>query len=151
MLFYIQFFGRTVKICDFGLSRMKSTDSTTPGPAPYMAGTLQYVAPEVHVDHYYPQYYSDVWAMGITSVNWLTGKRAWDLPTDTNLHQRILFEKKTAKAMPDRLVDVPEVIRDLIEISLSYNVRARPSAAQIEQHLAGLVRGKSMHNIILGF
>ena len=136
---YDQFFDLVPKLCDFGLARQKATDTFTRYISQHPAGTLAYMAPEVEIELQTPQYPADIWSLGITSIEWFTGKRAWGLPEGTTDIRRVLREKKQCGLAPDGLVDVPEIMRRVLKTSLLHNPLERPTARTILEDLKHLI------------
>ena len=131
-------FDLNARLCDFGLARQKLTDSTTLGAVINLAGTPAYIAPEVHLDERAAQYYSDIWSLGMTTVEWLTSKRAWDLDPDDEDYRYNIKKKKQDKCMPEGLARVPAVVRGVLTSSLSYDTKARPTAAEMMKFLSDI-------------
>ena len=83
----------TVKILDFGIARLRGTDSTDPNltQAGMVLGTPSYLSPELlqgaKVDHR-----ADMWAVGVILYEIVAGRRPFEAPTITSLITRIVGE-----------------------------------------------------------
>ncbi len=97
-----------VKLVDFGLAEILATNSYAGG-----AGTYAYMAPEDFAEDHHSDHQSDIWAMGVTLYEALTGARPFNVarPKDpfswrkTLLHDApIPLEEATLGADPTTLV-----------------------------------------------
>ena len=138
----MQFFRSKIKLCDFGLSRKKTSLTTTAGTQ-LPIGTVAYMPPEVHVDNTKGQAYSDVWSTGVVMVELLNGQLPWqpneDADDDDNAIMRYIFRQKKHRKMPDGLHDVDEQVRPLLETCLSYDTQSRPTALHAKEQLVKLI------------
>nr|DAD37320.1 TPA_asm: hypothetical protein HUJ06_007961 [Nelumbo nucifera] len=74
----------SVKIADFGLSKRVGEDMLCRKDGMMLRTTPLYAAPEsISFCVYEPC--SDIWALGCTVINMITGKTAWDFPPDTDV------------------------------------------------------------------
>lgn len=106
-------------ITDFGISaEMGGADS-----ADESGGTLAYMAPERFVDGCPPMSESDIWALGATLYELVTG----DTPFGND--GGALQQKNTP--LPPIKQKIPASIKKLIYSCLSYNTMARPTAKGI--------------------
>lgn len=128
----------SVKLSDFGLTRQKISDATTPGALQTLARTWPYMAPEMHVQHHKNQKYSDIWSLAITAIELFTQQCAWRLNPSKEEHKQELLEKKMNKIIPEGLADVLEAVRPLLATCLNYNYSERPTAGYIKYQLAML-------------
>lgn len=102
-----------VKILDFGIARSVGSTQTRQG---FMLGTLAYMSPKQTrgetVDHR-----TDVWGVGATLYEMLTGKRAFAGDDDAALIQAIRHEE------PERLLDlrpeIPAALARIVETCLA--------------------------------
>ncbi len=76
----------SVVILDFGLLTTRAAN-LIPVPAPVMAGTIPYMAPELHQGHL-PSFASDWFAVGVILFEILTGTRPDQLGPDLDSHLR---------------------------------------------------------------
>ena len=131
------------KLCDFGLSRQKTSGNFTRYVTQHPAGTLAYMAPEVLIDGQTPQLPSDVWSLGITSIEWFTGRRPWKFPAGEGNLPQFLHDKHTSKSKPDGLLEIPDQVRIVLETSFSYNPFERPKADDLMEKLKS-INGESV-------
>jgi hypothetical protein len=81
----------TVKILDFGIARVRGTETTDPNltQAGMVLGTPSYLSPELlqgaKVDHR-----ADMWAVGVILYEILAGRRPFEAPTITGLITKIV-------------------------------------------------------------
>ena len=97
--------------------------------------TLPYIAPELHIHNQNAQYYSDIWSLGVTTIEWLTFRRAWDIDREEKNFCTLLVQKKRNKEMPEGLARVAVEVKGILEKSLSYEPKIRPTAKQLAQEL----------------
>lgn len=113
--------GLTVKLSDFGYSKLvniaKSTSISQRGPV----GTTIYMAPELILEDKKNTMASDLWALGCTILEVYTGKLTW------NMNDMTLRSNLRKKIMPS-VDQVPYEIQDLVQGLFSYDPSNRPSA-----------------------
>lgn len=108
-------------ITDFGISAemggadIESDDET--------GGTFAYMAPERFIEGSIPMPESDVWALGATLYELITG----DAPYGNDGGSK----QKKGEHVPPIKQDIPDTIKDLVYACLSYDVKDRPTARQI--------------------
>ncbi len=66
--------GEEVKLVDFGLAEILATNSYAGG-----AGTYAYMAPEDFMEEHHSDHQSDIWAVGVTLYEMLTGARPFNV------------------------------------------------------------------------
>lgn len=83
--------GNTVKLVDFGLAEILATNSYAGG-----AGTYAYMAPEDFDEERHSDHRSDLWAVGVTLFEMLTGHRPfWPArPRDPFAWRRLLWNEE---------------------------------------------------------
>ncbi len=108
-------------ITDFGISAemggadIESEDET--------GGTFAYMAPERFIEGTPPMPESDIWALGATLYELLTG----DAPYGNNGGSK----QKKGEHIPPIRQRVPEAVKELIYSCLAYETKDRPTARQI--------------------
>jgi len=121
----------TVKITDFGLSKIKSIgEQTTSG---LIVGTISYISPEqvqgASVDHR-----TDIWSLGIVLYEMLTGR----LPFQGDLQPALIYSILTKEPTPinELREDTPEFLQNIISNCLQKNPDKRfQSAVEISVSL----------------
>jgi sterile alpha motif and leucine zipper-containing kinase AZK len=97
----------TVKVCDFGLSRIKTATKLSVGSK---MGTPEWTAPEVLQSSTNSEA-SDVYSFGVVLWEIFTGQIPWE---DTNAMQVVLLVGFHNKRL-DIPTDIPQTIQDLIQ------------------------------------
>ncbi|KAL8261862.1 hypothetical protein R6Q59_025911 [Mikania micrantha] len=112
----------TAKLADFG----SAVDSGVPFPG--TRGSPLWMAPEVIRGEYIgPE--SDVWSLGCTVIEMLTGKPAWqDRGADT------LCQIGYSDELPEFPAPIPDDLRDFLDKCLKREVSERWSCDQLLQH-----------------
>jgi serine/threonine-protein kinase len=131
--------GNTVKILDFGLVRpamvIESEDKAEKGDA---SGTLSYMPPEVlHTGHTDGR--GDIYALGVVMYELLTGVRAFQTDSLSDLMYRIV-EGRPAKPLSE-LTDLPPQAVELLRGMMALRPEDRlSSAAEVRAALQSLRR-----------
>ena len=114
----------SVKLCDFGVSRM-----VTPGQRiAEQCGTPAYIAPEIIADRGYEGFPVDVWSLGVLLYAMLTGTVPFRAKTMSELHKLIL---KGRFDIPDCVSDsAAELLRGMMTLVPSH----RLSLAEVAAH-----------------
>jgi predicted Ser/Thr protein kinase len=83
----------TVKILDFGIARLRGTDTTDPNLTQQgmVLGTPSYLSPEL-VQGAKVNTHADMWAVGVILYEMLAGRRPFEAPTITGLINKIVHE-----------------------------------------------------------
>jgi serine/threonine protein kinase len=134
--------GMIVKLSDFGLARTKHREGVTVA-SHGGAGTLPYMAPEVHVGtakggkslKALPS--SDVWSMSAAMVEWFTGRHPWSYKS-RETYPKELKEKKKKQVYPEQLANVPDIVKSLLTLGLHYDYTQRPKAAEMRMQLQNI-------------
>ena len=122
-----------VRVLDFGLSRLLGAEERLTRTGEIL-GTPEYMAPEQILDEADAvDTRTDVYALGVVLYEMLSGRSPFAGP---NLFSVLkLVESKT----PERLIDVPEPLADLVASMLAKDRGARPrDASVVEQRLREL-------------
>jgi tetratricopeptide (TPR) repeat protein/predicted Ser/Thr protein kinase len=127
----------TVWVTDFGLARLAGQDSLTdPGE---LAGTLRYLAPERFRGESDAR--GDVYALGLTLYELLTGRPAFDATDRGRLVHQVTHEEPPAPRRCD-----PAIPRDLETVVLRALARdpadRYPSAGELAEDLRRFLQGK---------
>ncbi|CAO3598346.1 unnamed protein product [Absidia cylindrospora] len=113
------------KISDFGLSKISSQEEAyNPNSSNSMRGSVYWMAPEIVIGHAYGAKV-DIWSLGCTVIEMLTGTHPWDLNTLAVLYN---LGKLQAPPIPDFISDDA---RDFIERCLEIQPEDRPTASDL--------------------
>lgn len=108
-------------ITDFGISaEMGGTDIESEEET---GGTFAYMAPERFIEGTLPMPESDIWALGATLFELVTG----DAPYGNDGGSR----QKSGVPVPVIKQNIPDAVKDLIYSCLDYDAKSRPTARQI--------------------
>jgi serine/threonine protein kinase len=119
---------RTAKLTDFGIAKVLGEPTRT--QTGFVLGTYAYVAPEVITGSEPVQPASDVYSLGVTCYEVLTGARPFSGDVSELLDQHL-------RRPPARPPDLPEPLWSLLSACLDKRPDRRPSAAQVAAALAG--------------
>ena len=120
-----------VKLCDMGLSRLKSTACATKTKHS-VPGTLMYMAPESVLQNVMPNRSSDIWSMSATSCEVYAGSDFWNI--GDGKADKYISTKMSNKKDPDGLCYLRKSYRAvcrLLKKGLQYEPTKRPSAVQL--------------------
>jgi serine/threonine-protein kinase len=119
-----------VKLLDFGLAKMKfQTTLTSSG---ILVGTLNYIAPEQLTDSEYTPA-GDVYALGVTFYEMITGKIVFPGDTATDIMKQVLGETPVEPIL--FRPNIPPRLNDLIMKMISKKKEARPPAKDVLENL----------------
>ena len=114
----------TVKICDFGVSRILQ-----PGDVMYEhCGTPAYIAPEIFKDNGYEGFSCDIWSAGVTLYYMIAGTQPFKANKIEDLKEIIL------KGKYEPIQDASEEVNDLINGMLQLNPEKRLTIEEILKH-----------------
>ncbi len=117
-----------LKLMDFGIAKVAGEQKMT--QVNKIVGTVEFMAPEL-IEGKTASVSSDIYAMGVTLYELVSGKLPFESDTDYNLMQAIL--KKKIKP-PDRLnASVPKALSDIILKALEKNPEHRYQTARAFQ------------------
>ena len=121
----------TLKLMDFGIAKVAGEQKMT--QVNKIVGTIEFMAPEL-IEGKDASVASDIYSMGATLYELVSGKLPFESDTDFNLMQAILKKKPTA---PDKLNDsVPKKLSDIILKAMDKNPAGRyPDARSFQQAL----------------
>jgi serine/threonine-protein kinase len=121
----------TVKLMDFGIAKVSGEQKMT--QVNKIVGTVEFMAPEL-IQGKEASPASDIYAMGATLYELVSGKLPFESDTDFNLMQAILKKKVNP---PDKLnASVPKAISDIIMKAMDKNPANRyPDARAFQQAL----------------
>jgi len=106
----------TLKLMDFGIAKMAGEQKMT--QVNKIVGTIEFMAPEL-IEGKDASVASDIYSMGATLYEMVSGKLPFESDTDFNLMQAILKKKATA---PDKLnASVPHKLSEIILKAMDKN------------------------------
>ena len=86
---------KNAKICDLGISRVANSGHTMVVSELAVAGSPAYMAPEVLINNHKPNFPSDIWSLGCTIVELMTGNSIWGKEGDSKIRFiRVEMKKK---------------------------------------------------------
>ncbi len=119
----------TVKLMDFGIAMVKGEQRMT--QVNRVVGTVEYIAPEI-IQGKEPSIATDLYAVGVTMYELLTGKLPFEGNTDYNLMQDIL--KKKPLSVEKLNASVPKALSNIVMKALEKKPEDRFSNAKEFQH-----------------
>ncbi|KNZ71785.1 Protein kinase byr2 [Termitomyces sp. J132] len=120
-----------IKISDFGISK-KVDDNLLTGNRvnrPSLQGSVFWMAPEVVKQSAHTQK-ADIWSVGCLVVEMLTGEHPW-----AQLTQMQAIFKIGSSAKPSIPSDISAEAQEFLRLTFELDHEARPSAAELLQHL----------------
>ena len=124
---------RTVKICDLGLCRVKTSIRQTKTKSA-VPGTVMYYAPETALHNVKSSIRTDIWAVCGTLCEMFTASELWDIPDDEEDAATYIGTQMSAKKKPNALLVLQRAEPPLARIlakGLSYKPESRPTASQL--------------------
>ena len=110
----------TVKLMDFGIAKVAGEQKMT--QVNKIVGTVEFMAPEL-IQGKDASALSDIYSMGVTLYELISGKLPFESDTDFNLMQAILKKKPSP---PDKLnASVPKALADIVMKALDKNPENR--------------------------
>jgi serine/threonine protein kinase len=131
-------------VADFGLALISNQGGKRLSRTGTVVGTLHYMSPEqLNADNGEVDQRSDIYSLGITLFEMLTGYAPFNGRTNEQLMYEILFGKEVK--LPEHCKDVPEALRAIIFKCIERNPQHRyPTASALCQDLAALMNGKEV-------
>ena len=130
---------KTVKLCDMGLSRVKTNIRVTATVS--ARGTVPYMSPQIVLEGCRTGFSCDIWAFGGSLAEFFADDDLWPLPKKKHLLANHMKKAMKKKHMPQALRVLREKDEQLFNIvspCLSYDVEHRPSARDLAQHFQQL-------------
>ncbi|KAF5955995.1 hypothetical protein HYC85_008851 [Camellia sinensis] len=123
---------RTAKIADLGLVKKAGESLTEKGRKLGIRGTALYMAPEsIRHEDYEPE--SDIWALGCTILELLTGKEPWKCDRNTE-RVTILFKIASTQEIPEIPSGFSEEAEDFLKKCLVRDLKSRWTADMLLGH-----------------
>lgn len=120
-----------MKLADFGCSKRVASGSAQEGASEglhTMAGTVQFMAPEVMRKESAFGRKADVWSLGMAVVEMLTGKPTWSNPATA------VYKACFTDEVPPLPAHVSDDARDFMTRCFRRDPAARPSARELLRH-----------------
>ncbi|KAF8379214.1 hypothetical protein HHK36_028644 [Tetracentron sinense] len=121
-----------VKIADFGLAKKVGQKRKRTDSGLNMRGTPMYISPEsvVYNEH---EPHSDIWALGCTVVEMITGKPAWNIAQDTTVFA-LLHLIGYSQELPDIPGEMSKEAQDFVMKCLVRDSKYRWTADMLLSH-----------------
>jgi serine/threonine-protein kinase len=112
------------KLIDFGLAKAEALEATRERSGPELAGTAAYLAPEQAKDASAVDHRADIYSLGVTLYEALTGR----LPFEGRNRVQVIFQHLNTPPVPpaQRAEGIPSLLSDLCLWMLSKNPDDRP-------------------------
>ncbi len=114
-----------VKLVDFGLATILGTGSYAGG-----AGTYVYMAPEDFEEEEHSDYRSDLWAVGVTLYEMVTGRRPFNAANPKNpFSWQEAVQRQQPSPLQESVPDVPAALQTVIDRALAKRKEDRYASA----------------------
>jgi serine/threonine protein kinase len=120
-----------VKLADFGASTKVMFDETQETQT--IKGTPYFMAPEVLSQSKYGRK-GDIWAVGCTVIQMLTGEPPWKSNNLQSIIQLHLLLSNRPEGPPPVDRPIPEILHDFLVTIFKTDPRNRPTASELLQH-----------------
>lgn len=144
----------SIKIADFGISIIQGASINISENKKVM-GTVQYLAPEVIKGHK-PSFQSDIYALGITFYEMLTGKVPFNSTNPTEVAKMVTSEEvpSVLKLMPKLLKDIDLIVKKATAKKLDERYKTceefKKDVLSIYQNKKIIRKNKSLFSRIFG-
>ncbi len=118
----------TVKLMDFGIAKIAGEQKMT--QVNKIVGTVEFMAPEL-IEGKDASASSDIYSMGVTLYELISGKLPFEADTDFNLMQAIM--KKKVKPLDKLNASIPKTLSDIVMKALEKNPGSRYADARAFQ------------------
>jgi serine/threonine-protein kinase len=128
------------KLIDFGLAKSDALEATRERSGPEMAGTAAYLAPEQAKDASAVDHRADIYSLGVTLYEALTGR----LPFEGRNRVQVIFQHLNTPPVPpvERAEGIPPLLSDLCLWMLAKNPDDRPqNYEELRQALNTVIGG----------
>eukprot|EP00162_Nutomonas_longa_P010051 comp19676_c0_seq1/m.37737 comp19676_c0_seq1/g.37737 ORF comp19676_c0_seq1/g.37737 comp19676_c0_seq1/m.37737 type:complete len:677 (+) comp19676_c0_seq1:169-2199(+) len=120
-----------VKIADFGCSKHIGDKEVEEGSKP--TGTPYWMAPEVIRGQGFSKK-SDIWSLGCTIIEVMTGKPPWDDGNRDANQYVVLFNIGQGTAPPPYPKGISEVCKEFLDFCFTRDLSARPTTSELLNH-----------------
>ncbi|KAK6934895.1 Protein kinase domain [Dillenia turbinata] len=121
-----------VKLADFGLTKKAGTDYKVEKSGSGLRGTPLYIAPESILKREYEPH-SDIWSLGCTILEMITGKPAWKMAENTETCA-LVFKIGFTQELPEIPSRVSREAADFVRKCLLRDPKQRWTAEMLLQH-----------------
>jgi len=131
----------SVKLADFGLAEVLATNAYACG-----AGTYAYMAPEDFAEEHNSDHRSDLWAVGASLYEMLTGERPFRVGRvrDPFAWRRALLEQRP-RPLVEMMPDAPPALQTIIDKALAVDKHDRyASAAEFRDDVLAVAAGRAL-------
>ncbi len=119
---------RILKVLDFGVSKLSSSESLSMTSTNMVIGSPMYMAPELFESARHASFSSDIWAIGIIFYRMLTGRLPFYAESLPETVAKILFSPPVP--LTHWLSDVPSELLQVINVCLERDPNNRFATAQ---------------------
>lgn len=133
-----------VKLADFGLAEILATNAYAGG-----AGTYAYMAPEDFAEEDRSDHQSDIWAVGVTLFEMLTGHRPFNvLKVKDPFAWKRVVEREEPTPLSEFMEEVPHALQYILDRALARDKKERyESAAAFRDDLEGFRLGRQVAEV----
>jgi serine/threonine protein kinase len=126
-----------VKVCDFGLGRMRRIDSVSRELAQSLAGTAMYMAPECLVSTFKATESSDIWAFGCVIAELQAQSPVWSIPDDCDEDMFVFIPNRMKLTRRPDVIELlgSDQLSDIARKCLHFETKMRPTALMITSWL----------------
>lgn len=127
----------STKLCDMGISRIKSAGAATTTAIGITCGSPSYIAPECLLWQAKSSTATDMWSLGITLLEFFSEKDAWNVDNELDAIS-IIMEKMRKKVSPLQDEDESNISKEvlvLLKACVNYDNNVRCTAAEILRSL----------------
>jgi serine/threonine-protein kinase len=127
------------KLIDFGLAKADALEAARERTGPELAGTAAYLAPEQAKDASLVDHRADIYSLGVTLYESLTGR----LPFEGRNRVQVIFQHLNTPPVPpaERAEGIPPLLSDLCLWMLAKNPDDRPQNHEELRHALNTVIG----------
>ncbi|CAC5373987.1 unnamed protein product [Mytilus coruscus] len=125
----------TTKVCDMGISRLKSVGAATTTAVGSTSGSPAYMAPECLLRQENTSPSTDIWSLGVTFIEFFTEKDAWSVDDELDPVAAIKDKIKQEVSQVAQGSDIPENVMVVLKKCVHFDTALRPTANKIQHDL----------------